>query len=77
MMAGREYSEDEIKMWEERLPNLTHFEMARLYRYAPMGHPLFNTSLGMYPRFEKKFAEYGGMTSSISKEIDVQQQENN
>ena len=73
----REYSEDEIKMWEERLPNLTHFEMARLYRYAPTGHPLFNTKLGLYPRFEKQFKDFGGMTSSISKEIDVQQQENN
>jgi hypothetical protein len=40
-------------------------EMARLWRFAPSGHPVFSNDLPLFGRFE----ELGGMTPEISKKI--------
>ena len=48
---------------------LSQFEMARLQRFAPFGHPYFNTTFPYYRYFKKRFAELGGMSHEISKTI--------
>lgn len=53
----------------EKIQKLSHFEMAKLWRLAPSGHPYFDTTLPYYEVFEKRFNELGGMTSEISKQI--------
>ena len=42
---------------------LTHEEMARLWRYAPPGHPYFE-------RFKARFDSFGGFNPALSKRID-------
>lgn len=62
-------SEQEIQEWKEKLQNMSQIEMARLFRFAPGGHPVFDTKLPLYEIFEKRFKELGGMTPEISKAI--------
>ncbi len=50
------------------MDRLTQFEMAWLWRNAPVGHPYFSDP-ELFAVFEKKFAERGGMTPAISKQI--------
>ena len=59
----------EVKEWKEKIDAMSQIEMARLRRFAPTGHPLFNTTLPLYEYFERRFKKLGGMTSSISKSI--------
>jgi len=68
-MTGEELSEEEIKEME-KINNLSHREMARLWRYAPPGHPYFNTTKPFFFALRKRFEELGGFTPAISKEID-------
>ena len=61
--------EKEINEWKEKIDNMSQWEMARLQRFAPSGHPVFDATLPLYDRFEKRFKELGGMTPAISKSI--------
>lgn len=58
-----------IEEWEKKIDNMSHEELARLRRFAPSGHPVFNTDYPLYEYFEKRFNELGGMTPEISKKI--------
>ena len=49
------------------IEQLSHVEMARLVRFARVGHPYF--SKDYYEHFMAVFNEKGGMTPQISKEI--------
>lgn len=49
--------------------NLSHVEMARLWRFAEAGNIYFNSTLPYYDIFMKRFIEFGGMTPKISKLI--------
>jgi len=60
---------DEIRSWEKTIDTMTQEEMARLQRFASGGHPVFDSSLPLYDRFQKRFQELGGMTPEISKRI--------
>ena len=60
----------ELERWEHKIDGMTHVEMARLWRFAPSGHPCFDKRLSLSTRFEKRFKELGGMTSAISKQIE-------
>lgn len=53
-----------------RINTLSRLEMARLWRYAPSGHPYFDRQLPFFEVFEKRFAELGGFSPGISKAID-------
>jgi hypothetical protein len=53
----------------EKINQLTHVEMARLYRFSPLGHPWFDQYQPFYEVFIKRFKELGGMTPEISKKI--------
>jgi len=48
---------------------MPHYQMARMWRHSPAGHIYFDRTLPFFEIFEKRFNEFGGMTSKISKEI--------
>ena len=55
---------DEIK---KQIDNMSQEEMAKKWRFAPAGDPMFQGEVGNY--FTKRFNELGGFTSAISKKI--------
>ena len=67
---------EQIKDWEEKIENMSHIEMARLQRFAPIGHPLFRVDLLLSHKFIKKFNDFGRMTTSISKQIGLDSKNN-
>lgn len=52
-----------------KINGMSHVGMARLWRFAPPGHPFFDRKRPYYEIFKKRFEELGGMTPEISKEI--------
>lgn len=64
-----ELSNKEIQEWTERINEMPHVEMARLWRFAIAGHPVFDKTLPLFDIFQKRFSQLGGMTPAISKEI--------
>lgn len=66
----------EIKAWKTKIPKMSHEEMARLWRFAPPGHIIFNstakdeeTGQTLFDIFNERFISFGGMTPEISKKI--------
>lgn len=57
--------EEEIK----KINNMSHEEIAKLWRFTPSGHPYFDCSLPYYEAVEKRFKKFGGMTTEVSKNI--------
>ncbi len=62
-------TEEEIEKHKKDIDSMSQVEMARLHRFAPVGHVYFRADLPLYGYFEKRFKELGGMTPQISKEI--------
>ena len=52
-----------------KINQMSQTEMAKLWRFAPSGHPYFNSSLPYFKIFDKRFKELGGFTPEISKAI--------
>jgi hypothetical protein len=48
---------------------LSHIEMARLWRYAPIGHRYFDKRFAYFEIFRARFKKLGGMTTAVSKAI--------
>jgi hypothetical protein len=48
---------------------MTHFEMAQLWRFAPAGHPYFVSGSPLTEAFVERFNQLGGMTSKLSKQV--------
>ena len=44
-------------------------DMATLWRFAPSGHPFFDSSLPYFELFSARFKELGGFNPQISKAI--------
>jgi len=63
-------TEQEIAKHKADIDNLSHIDMARLWRFTPSssGHPYFNDKT-LFDYFQTKYQEKGGMTPSISKAI--------
>lgn len=57
---------EEIKA---EIEGLSHYEMCRLWRFAPVGHKYFDSTGPYWPVFEKRYFELGGMTPEISKQL--------
>lgn len=55
--------------WSDWIKTLTQNQCAFLQRYAPVGHPVFNTRYPLYEQFKARFAALGGMTPAVSKAI--------
>ncbi len=53
----------------EKIDKMSQIEMARLYRFAPSGHPYFVSGTVISTYFLKRFKEKGGFNSQISKTI--------
>jgi hypothetical protein len=62
-------TEEKIQEERERIGAMSHLEMARLWRFAPPGHPYFDTALPLFEIFLERFHKFGCMTPAISKEI--------
>ena len=52
---------------KKKIDSLSRLEMARLWRFAPVGDPLFQGEVGQY--FKERFFSLGGFSPAISKEI--------
>ena len=52
-----------------KMNQMSHVEMARLWRFAPSEHPYFDSSMPYFKIFNKRFKELGGFTPEISKAI--------
>ena len=52
-----------------KINQMSQFDMCSLYRFAPSGHPYFDSSKPYYKHFKKRFDELGGFTPEISKAI--------
>lgn len=51
----------------KRIDQMSQREMAKLWRFAPVGEPLLQGDAGKH--FAEVFARKGGMTPAISKSI--------
>jgi len=60
---------DIVTQWKEEISTMSREDMARLYRFAKAGHPVFDSTLPLYNIFKKRFAELGGFSPEISKKI--------
>lgn len=60
---------DEIQKDIERISTMSQMEMAELWRFAPVGHRYFDSSLPLYEIFKARFDALGGFTPKISKAI--------
>lgn len=61
--------DNEIKTTIDKINTLSHEDMARLWRFAPVGHIYFNCQLPFWAVFEKRWLEFGGWNSELSKRI--------
>ena len=52
---------------KQRIDAMTQVEMARLWRFAPIGDPILQGETGHY--FIQRFRELGGFSPAISKAI--------
>jgi|GEM_PF-1220278 len=62
-------SDEEIENWKKEIDKMSRVEMARLKRFAPVGHPVFREGTELPDYFERRFKELGGMSPEISKQI--------
>ena len=63
-------TQDEINAEIEKIQNLDHYEMCRLWRFSASGHPWFYSSKPFAEVFKKRlFEHFGGFTPEISKSI--------
>ncbi len=62
-------TEFELEVWKQKISHLTLEECARLYRFAPQGHPVFNVELPLYSLFSTRYTALGGLNSELSHKI--------
>lgn len=60
---------DQIKTEKAKIDAMSREEMCRLYRFAPAGHPYFESQSPLWEHFEKRFKALGGFSPAISKAI--------
>lgn len=63
------YTPEQIAEHKARIDKMSHYEMAELRRFGPIGHIYFNYNLPFYLHFENRFQTLGGMTPEISKKL--------
>lgn len=61
-------NDPELQKHKEKIDGMGREEMARLWRFAPSGHPYFKTG-PVYDYFNERFTSLGGMSPEISKKI--------
>lgn len=63
------YTPEEIEKMKQNIMGMDQFSMAHMQRFTKSGHPYFRSDLPLYEVFKARFAELGGMTPEISKEL--------
>jgi len=54
----------------DKINKMSQFELCKLWRFAPFGHPYFDSTLPYFKVFEKRLFKYfNGFTPEISKSI--------
>lgn len=67
---SKEYTKEEIEQFKKEIDAMSQMAMAKLWRFAPSGHPYFRNDIPeLSKRFNKRFAKLGGFTPEISKAI--------
>jgi hypothetical protein len=66
---GEMLNENDKVEWKEKIEAMSQMEMAKLYRFAPAGHPVFDSGNDLYDFFIDSFKRKGGITSEISKTL--------
>jgi len=64
-----EGADTEIQEWLDKIENMTHEDMAKMWRFSIPGHPVFVSGSELYEAFKERFENLGGMTPAISKKI--------
>jgi len=62
-------TDEEIQTWQDKIDKMDRYQMLRLQRFAPVGHPVFNSTLPLYDYFKKRFDALGGITPGVSKAV--------
>ena len=54
----------------DKINSMTQFDMCKLWRFAPSGHPYFDSALPFFEVFKTRlFDHFGGFTPAISKAL--------
>jgi hypothetical protein len=59
-------TDEQIVQAKSDIDAMSQEEMARLWRFAPAGHPYFDKTLPLWEYFDERFR---GFTAAISKSI--------
>ena len=59
----------ELEGEKGKIDAMSHAQMARLWRFAPSGHPYFVSGSPLWMYFDQRFKELGRITPEISKKI--------
>ena len=62
-------TDEEVKVWKDKIDKMGPGELLHLQRFASIGHPVFKTTLPLYEHFKKRFDSLGGITPGISKQV--------
>ena len=61
---------EQAALHKAEIDKLTHEQMCRLHRFAPIGHPYFqHGEHGVYEHFAARLESLGGLSSKMSKKI--------
>ena len=60
---------ERIQQFKNEIDKMSQESMARLWRFAPSGHPFFDNNIPLYEYFKARFDKLGGFTPEISKRI--------
>lgn len=63
-------TEEEIKKHKAVIDGMSRLEMARLWRFAPSGHPYFDEREPLFEYFDARFEKLGRFSPEISKSLD-------
>jgi len=71
-LNGNETVMDEkaIQQWKDRIDEMSHEQMARMWRFHVAGiTPIFDSALPLWPYFEARWNNFGGWNPTLSKKI--------
>ena len=69
MSENDKLTEEELENYKAEIEHMSRFNMARLWRFAPSGHPFFDNTLPLFEIFKARFDSLGGFSPAISKEL--------
>ena len=60
---------EELAVHRKAIANMTHEEMARMWRFAPSGHLYFDVTEPLHAVFSTRWSDLGGWNARLSKQI--------